>query len=201
VIYTTHSPAFLDVARLDEAAFVRRNAGGTHVTQPRATTPAEDFRVLTEFDVSRSELLLARATLLVEGQTERLTFPYVFEALGLDADREGISVVSCGGKSNIALFARAAQAAGVPAVAVFDRDAPPGRRPNRAMRALNAEITAVVGAERTVMLEPDFERMAELRGHAHKPERAWRAFRSLTRREMPEPLVRAAALAAELAAA
>lgn len=200
VIYSTHSPAFLDVARLDEAAFVHRGRHGTHVTQPDGITPTEDFRVLTEFDVSRSELLLARAVLLVEGQTEKLTFPYVFEALGVDPDREGISIVSCGGKANIPLFARAAQAARVPAVAVHDRDAPAGRRPNQGMRVLNAEIAEVIGTERAIQLEPDFEAIARLRGHAHKPERAWRSFRSLRIGEMPEPLVRAARLATDLAA-
>ena len=200
VIYTTHSPAFLDVARLDEAAFVHRGPHGTHVTQPDGISPTDDFRVLTEFDVSRSELLLARAALLVEGQTEKLTFPYVFEALGVDPDREGISIVSCGGKANIPLFARAAQAARVPAVAVHDRDAPAGRRPNQGMRVLNAEIADVVGTEHAIQLKPDFEAVARLRGHAHKPERAWRSFRSLRIAEMPEPLVRAARLAADLAA-
>ena len=199
VIYSTHSPAFLDVARLDEAAFVHRGPHGTRVTHPDPITPTEDFRVLTEFDVSRSELLLARAALLVEGQTEKLVFPYVFDALGLDPDREGISIVSCGGKANIALFARAAQAARVPAIAVHDRDAPAGRRPNQGMRVLNAEIAEAVGTERAILLEPDFEAVARLRGHAHKPERAWRSFRSLTLEEMPEPLVRAARMAADLA--
>ena len=199
VIYTTHSPCFLDVARLDEAAFVRRDSSGTHVTQPRAITPVEDFRVLTEFDVSRSEILLARAALLVEGPTEKLTFPYVFEALGLDPDREGVSIVACGGKANIPLFARAARAAAVPVVAVFDRDAQAGRKPNRSMQALNTEIARVVGKDRTIMLAPDFEAAAGLRGHSHKPRRAWRSFGSLPAGAMPEPLVRAAELVVALA--
>jgi hypothetical protein len=84
-------------------------------------------------------------------------------------------------------------------VAVFDRDAPAGRRPSQGMRVLNAEIAEIVGGDRAVLLEPDFEAVARLRGHAHKPERAWRSFRSLTLEEMPEPLLRAARLAADLA--
>ena len=155
--------------------------------------------MLTEFDVSRSELLLARAALLVEGQTEKLTFPYVFEALGYDADREGISIVACGGKSNIPLFARAASAAGVGVVVVHDRDAPAGRKPNRGMRELNAEIDRLMVPLGAVVLEPDFEAVAGLRGHGHKPERAWRAFRSLPREKMPEALVRAVERTVELA--
>lgn len=201
VIYSTHSPAFLDVARLDEAAFVRKREGRTSVVQAAPITPAEDFRVLTEFDVSRSELLLARAALLVEGQTEKLVFPYVFEALGYDPDREGISIVACGGKSNIPLFARAARAAGVAAVVVHDRDVPAGRKPNRGMRELNAEIGRLSTPLGAIVLEPDFEAVAGLRGHSHKPERAWRAFRALSPEQIPAPLVLAVERVVELARA
>ena len=135
--------------------------------------------MLTEFDAERSELFLARAALLVEGQTEKLAFPFVFDALGHDPDREGISIVACGGKSNIPLFARVCHATGVPFVAVFDRDAPPGRRPTYSTRRLNALIAQIAGPGRIVVLAPDFEAAAGLRGHHHKPEHAWRRLRSL----------------------
>jgi hypothetical protein len=61
-------------------------------------------------------------------------------------------------------------------VVVHDRDAPPGRKPIAAERAVNAEIARIAGPERTVVLEPDFEAVAGLVGHSHKPERAWRSF-------------------------
>jgi len=156
--------------------------------------------VLSEFDAERAELFLARAALLVEGQTEKLAFPFVFEAAGHDADGAGISVVECGGKWNIPLFARICAAAGVPAVAVYDRDARPGRRPSAANRAVAAQIRALVGADRAIELEPDFEAVAGIQHHTHgKPERAWRAFATRAADQMPAPLVRAAHLAVELA--
>ena len=142
-------------------------------------TPDEDFRVLSEFDAERSELLLARAALLVEGLTEKLAFPFVFAALGLDADREGVTIVECGGKANIPLFARVCNAAGVPCVAVHDRDARPGRRPRLSDRILNALVRDVAGPERTISVEPDFEGLAHLPGGARKPEQAWRRFAGL----------------------
>ena len=146
VIYSTHSPSFLNVSRLEELALVQRHPhSGTAVVQPPPITPDDDFRVLTEFDAERSELFLARAALLVEGQTEKLAFPFVFEALGHDLDREGISIISCGGESNIPLFARVCHAAGVPFIAVFDRDAPVGRRPAYSTRQLNALIARLAG--------------------------------------------------------
>jgi predicted ATP-dependent endonuclease of OLD family len=49
---------------------------------------------------------------LVEGLTEKLVLPFVFSALGYDVDREAISIVECGGKPNIPLFARICRAVG-----------------------------------------------------------------------------------------
>ncbi|MGH2800833.1 MAG: ATP-dependent nuclease, partial [Thermoleophilaceae bacterium] len=119
VIYSTHSPAFLNVARLDELVFVERlPQTGTRALQPEPVSADEDFRVMTEFDAARSELFLARAVVLVEGLTEKLVLPFMFSALGYDADREAISIIECGGKPNIPLFARICKATGIPFLVV-----------------------------------------------------------------------------------
>jgi hypothetical protein len=200
IIYSTHSPAFLNVARLDELVFVERLPGtGTHALQPEPVTPDEDFRVLTEFDAARSELFLARTVVLVEGLTEKLVLPFVFAALGHDIDREAISIIECGGKPNLPLFARICRAVGIPFLVVHDSDRRPSGKLVAAERALNALIVSTAGEERTVVLDPDFEAVAGLAGHRRKPERAWREFASRPAARMPEPLVRAAELAISLA--
>lgn len=177
VIYSTHAPAFLNVARLEELALVEhRPPGGSVIFQPQPLPADESFRALSEFDAERSELFLARAALLVEGRTEKLAFPFVFRSLGYDPDREAISIVECGGKPNIPVFARVCDAVSVPYVVVHDRDAPPGREPIPAERAVNDLIAEVAGRDRTIVLEPDFEAVAGLVGESHKPERAWRSF-------------------------
>jgi hypothetical protein len=199
VIYSTHSPAFLNVARLDEIVLVEQLPDlGTRAAQPAPVTPEEDFRVLTEFDAARSELFLARAVVLVEGQTEKLVLPFVFRALGHDPDREAISIIECGGKSNIPLFARVCGAVGVPYVALYDSDERPGRKPIASEVALNELIRATVDARRRIELHPDFEAAVGLTGHRRKPERAWRRFAALSRDEVPEPLARVVELAATL---
>lgn len=192
VLYTTHSPNLLNVARLEELAIVRLTEHGTHVLQPEALAAGEEFRVMTEFDAQRSELFLSRAALLVEGQTERLALPFAFAACGYDHDREGVSIVECGGKANIALFARVCRAVGIPFVALHDRD----RRDD----ALNDAIRDLAG-ERTVVLDPDFEHVAGLRGGSHKPERAWRRFVGMERDELPAQLEAAVEQAVNLARA
>jgi len=191
VIYSTHSPSLLNVAHLDELAIVSRDPSGTHVLQPAPVTPDEDFRLRSEFDAARSELFLARAALLVEGQTERLALPFVFAACGYDADRENVSIVECGGKANILLFARVCRATGIPFVALHDRD--------RHDQTLNQAIRQLTGSDRTVVLDPDFEAVVRLHGGSHKPERAWRRFAAIERDELPQPLVEAIELVVSLA--
>ena len=200
VLYSTHSPAFLNVVRLDELVFTeRRPKVGTLLLQPEPLPADEEFRAFSEFDSSRSELFLARAAVLVEGLTEKLTLPFVFEALGHDADRERISIIECGGKGNIPLFGRISRAVGLPFVAVHDRDAPAGAEPSDAERQLNGLIAEVAGDDR-VELAPDFEGVAGIHGDRQKPARAWRRFADLDGAAAPPPLAeiveRAIALAA-----
>ncbi|MGO8904523.1 MAG: ATP-dependent nuclease [Solirubrobacteraceae bacterium] len=189
VLYSTHEPAFLNVGRLEELALVEHSARtGTSVIQPEPLGAEESFRALSEIDAERGELFLARAALLVEGRTEKLTFPFVFSALGYDVDREEITIVDCGGKPNMQLFIRICKAVRVPCVAVHDRDAPSGRRPSQAQRVINSEIVELAGPARTIVLAPDFEAVAGLRGHRHKPARAWQRFSRIEPAEVPRAL-------------
>jgi predicted ATPase len=199
VIYSTHAPAFLNVARLEELVLVRYDARrGTHIVQPEPLEADEAFRVVSEFDAERSELFLARAAILVEGRTEKLVLPSIFAALGRDADRAQVSIVECGGKSNIPVFARICEACRIPFVVVHDWDAKPGEQPIPAEVELNRLIASLAGRRRTIVLEPDFEGVTGLRGHSNKPERAWEHF-SAEGVRVPEALERAVRLALDAA--
>jgi predicted ATPase len=188
ILYSTHAPVFLSVDKLEELALVRHTpTGGTSLFQPAPLAEAESFRALSEFDSERAELFLSRCVLLVEGRTEKLTFPLVFDALGVDADKEGIFVLECGGKGNMPLFARICNACSVPYVIVHDRDAPRGMQPVESERVVNRQIREVAGSRRTVVLTPDFETVSGLRAsRGRKPQKAWQRYRG--NGEVPEPL-------------
>ncbi|HZD86795.1 MAG TPA: TOPRIM nucleotidyl transferase/hydrolase domain-containing protein [Gaiellaceae bacterium] len=189
LLYSTHAPVFLSVDRLEELALVRHTAKeGTSLHQPEPLAETETFRALSEFDSDRAELFLARCAVLVEGRTEKLTFPLVFEALGVDADKEGILVLECGGKGNMPLFARICNACGVPYVVVHDRDAPRGERPVESERVVNRQIREVAGSRRTVVLTPDFEAVSGVKtsNRGRKPQKAWRRYRG--NGDVPEAL-------------
>jgi predicted ATPase len=191
VLYSTHAPVFLGVDRLEELVLVRHDERtGTTLLQPQALSERRTFRLVTELDAARAEIFLSRAALLVEGRTEKLVFPFVFEALGLDADQEAISVIDCGGKGNIPLFAEICNACEIPYVVVYDRDAPRGSAPVEAERVANDTILRVAGKRRTVMLIPDFEGVTGLRARRSKPAAAWRQFQT-GNGDVPEPLKQA----------
>jgi hypothetical protein len=63
-----------------------------------------------------------------------------------------------------------------------------------AEQALNALIADLAGKEHVIVLDPDFEAVAGLAGHRHKPEHAWREFAERPAAEMPRQLVRVAEL-------
>ena len=117
-----------------------------------------------------------------------MTFPLVFDALGIEADKEGVLVLECGGKGNIPLFARICNHCGIPYVVVHDRDAPEGKRPVESERVMNRQIQEVAGRRRTVVLAPDFEAVSGVaaRGRGRKPRKAYRRY--FDNEHVPEPL-------------
>ena len=132
-------------------------------------------------------MFLSRAVMLVEGRTEKISFPFVFRALGLDADREAISVIDCAGKGNIPLFAEICNTCGIPYVVVHDRDAPRGTQPPDGERVANETIAQIAGKRRTIALVPDFEGVTGLSARRGKPAAAWKRFRAGTG-DVPAPL-------------
>jgi predicted ATPase len=188
VFYSTHSPVFLGVDRLDELVLVRHHErSGTVLLQPSKLPQQRNLRMLAELDAERAEIFLSRAVLLVEGRTEKLVLPFVFEALGYDPDLEAIAVIDCAGKGNIPLLAEICNACAIPYVVLHDRDAPRGARPPEAERVANETIRRIAGRRRTVMLVPDFEAVSGLRARRGKPAAALRRFRGGDA-TVPEPL-------------
>jgi len=115
--------------------------------------------------------------LFVEGRTEKLAFPFVFEALGYDADQEAIAIIDRAGKGNMPLFAEICNACGIPYIIVHDRDAPRGEQPAEAERIANDTILRVAGKRRSIMLIPDFEGVTGLKARRGKPAAALKRFR------------------------
>jgi putative ATP-dependent endonuclease of the OLD family len=123
VIYTTHSPHFVSVPDYRDVLLVRRNEEGTYVVQSSlASDNKRREKLLKELDPERSELFFAKRLVLVEGDTEKLSFPEYAAGLDIDLDRAGATIVEVGGKRNLKDFAELAISFQIPTGIVYDKD-------------------------------------------------------------------------------
>ena len=206
VFLTTHSPIFVQLHEPERVAVVRREVdSGTKVHQAKkvhlATDDRRTLRLLTEFDAQRSEFFFARCVIFVEGNTEKVAIPLAFRALGVDVNKENISVIECGGKSKMPLFARTAAAFKIPFVMLVDRDVreineawsegrkKEQREKNAKHEKWNKAILEVAGKERVFWLEPDFEGCLGLpKEESEKVDRAMELFSKAKEEDVPEVL-------------
>lgn len=155
VFLTTHSPFFVKLHRPESVAVVRRTAAsGTIVAQASSVQLTPDLkaalRLQTSVNAARGEMLFARRILLVEGQTEAIAMPFVFETMGVDPNREGVSVIECGGKPAIPFYSNIARAFGIPFVVLADDD-------GTKAPAQTAAIRRICPPDRLFLMNPDFE--------------------------------------------
>jgi putative ATP-dependent endonuclease of OLD family len=123
VIYTTHSPHFVSVPDYSDVLLVRRNEEGTYVVQSSlACDNKRREKLLKELDPERSELFFAKRLLLVEGATEKLSFPEYAAGFDIDLDHAGATIVEVGGKRNLKEFAELAISFQIPTGIVYDKD-------------------------------------------------------------------------------
>lgn len=204
IFLTTHSPIFVQVYDPESVAIIRRCAEtGTCVHQAEVIDLAEDqrkaLRLLTEFDSQRNELFFARRVMFVEGNTEKVAIPLVFQAMGVDINKENISVIECGGKTKIPLFVRAAKAFGIPYVVMVDEDIREIKEKwsekrqerqkikNKNHRHWNKDIVDVAEEENTFFLKPDLEGELGLpKDESQKIDKAQEYFEDISEDDIPD---------------
>lgn len=136
VMITTHSPAFIDLAR-DNTTVVRverdelGKVRGTTVFRPEKVKLDADekaeLKLLNLFDPSVAEFLFGGHTILVEGDTEYTAFKYV--ASQCDPQRfRNIHIIRARGKVTIALLARILNQFNAAYAIVHDSDKPTATR-------------------------------------------------------------------------
>lgn len=124
VLFTTHSAEFVNHTPLTNIITVYRDAGGSRVVQPKLTQFAPDTLVKVQryLQEDRSDMLFARAVILVEGQAEYYALPAFARTLGLDLDQAGVSVVFVNGIGNFPTYHAILAAFHIPHVILMDGD-------------------------------------------------------------------------------
>jgi len=137
IVLCTHSSFFVDMFDYKTMAIVSK-AESTEVRQFvgdvfEAENPDDKrklskiFRYLSFFDISRSELFFSRKVILVEGDTEKFLIPFLMHKCSevekkCDLFANNVSVIDCGGKTNIHIFVRVLNKFKIPYIVVHDAD-------------------------------------------------------------------------------
>lgn len=139
VIFCTHSNFFINMFDYKNIAIARREDNGpcTAYQYRGDIFEAEEaeakrrlkkvFRYLSLFDLSRSELFFSKKVVLVEGDTEKFIIPFWASKLAIadskyDFSSGNISVVECGGKTNLHIFMRVLNRFSIPYIVLHDVD-------------------------------------------------------------------------------
>lgn len=149
VIFTSHVSEFVNSVPIDNVIKVCRNGNSRYVIQPNLDQlPQKDKTKVQRYLLEdKSDMLFARAVLLVEGQSELFALPRFAEKLNFDINKKGCSIVFTGSFSNFPVYHQILQAFRIPHIILSDGD---GNRQS-AVDRLNGL------ADEIFVLEEDFE--------------------------------------------
>jgi putative ATP-dependent endonuclease of OLD family len=152
VIVTSHSPHIASVAPPKSLVILRGGDNGVDVSSA-ASADLEDEEwddIERYLDATRGEIVFARHVILVEGFAEQVLVPRLAKEVGLDLDKEGISVCAIHG-THFSTYCRYLSALKIPWAVITDGDPNSegdrrgARRARRLMTVLGREGADPVG--------------------------------------------------------
>lgn len=163
VIVTTHSPEFLDIDNVEGFVKVYKESGITKIKQNTAkdlvgkclslganpdktkeNTIVDFYKTNTFYDHLKG--FFARKILLVEGPTELFSLHNYFQNCGFDLVKNGVEIIDCRGKDQIARNYRLFAAFNYECFCLFDADAKDDTK-----RRGNRELGTIFGFDAEVM--------------------------------------------------
>lgn len=126
VLLCTHASTLIDVERYSSICIVKKDneAEGTKICQFTGELftgdSKKDFNLAYWLNPDRSELFFAKKVVLVEGPTDKTVIPLLAKRLGIF--RYDVTLVDCGSKTAIPLYARLLNNFSISYIAVYDKD-------------------------------------------------------------------------------
>lgn len=162
ILYTTHNPNFIDASRADDIFLLRKNKDkGTYKLEKKdyfstfnANKDDLKYKIYTHFNPERNELFFCKKVLFVEGDSDKILFSTLCEEKwNINLDKNGISIISCNGKSGVNYFLGVCELIGLKDYfAIWDKDSSKsGYEPDRDF--LPSVLKSMNGLE----IEPDLE--------------------------------------------
>ncbi len=178
VILCTHSSGLIDVERYKSIYIVTKEneVVGSKIKQCSDDIfegdDKKDFNLSYWINPDRGELFFATKVILLEGATDKTVLPVLAKCLGIF--RYDYTLIDCGSKDNIPLYARLLNKFAIPYMAVYDKDHQQHKNADaiasadKSTKMIEDEINPDIGA--SIVLENDIEEELGLpQGNKNKP--------------------------------
>ena len=179
VIYSTHSPAFIDCSTYERIGVVRKDTveDGTKVKQCDSgvldsETERKTFQFFSSFGLEQNNMFFAKKTILVEGEEDVIAIMAAGREMGLFREfpeKLGCTVVSTGSKQEMPKYMRLLNGFNIPYKVLHELDGKPGSEENETIQGL-------AGKNEIVPLPERLEDAVGHQGHFHKSYHAMKFF-------------------------
>lgn len=124
VIYTTHSPEFIDLAEPQEIIRLHRKLGDPTVAKQVSKTTELDFKRVKQKlrRMGNEEVVFANHAILTEGQDDKGVIEELLVRKGIDPNVHSISVVNCDGVGQIKDYIKLCSELGIDFYVIHDKD-------------------------------------------------------------------------------
>lgn len=176
VIYTTHSPRFIDVYEYESIALITKTKGGgtkiinCDLTAFSGLSDKKVFKGLTQLNTDINELFFAKNVIVVEGPEDKIAITETSKKLKKIVNRleeVDVTVIAVGGKQSIPFFVRILKSFKINYVVLHDIDIVPemGKGDKDMHEKINKEITTLA-SKRVVIFPIKLESTLKLeKGH------------------------------------
>jgi Predicted ATP-dependent endonuclease of the OLD family len=139
VVFTSHNSEFVNSVPLENIIKMCRNGNNRSVIQPNLAqlSQKEKTKVQRYLLEDKSDMLFAKAVLLVEGQTELFALPQFTKKINLELNKKGCSIVFTGSVDNFKVYHQILEAFGIPHNILADGDGNRQSRENKLQRLTN----------------------------------------------------------------
>ena len=184
IIYSTHRESFIDIIDYQNIKLIHKNGIATEVRSFAGEVENfDEIKIASKFNSEMNEVFFAEKVILVEGPADKISVKLALEKLGYDLDGQNISVIECGGISNIKLLIEILNRFNIYCITIVDQD------PDNVVTLKNiSEIKKLLkDSDKDLFIqEPNLEGMLKYNRGKFSKESASKEIPSLLEIEVPD---------------
>lgn len=167
IVYTTHERSFIDISNFQSVHLVRKESGETKVYSGigKLVSSEDEIKFASKFDEDINEVFFANHVILVEDFPDKIACRLALEKLGMELDKENISITECRGNTAVKPVSEVLKFFKIPTYSLIDEDPE-----NPSTGKIISELKSFLGNDKVFLQTPKLETMFGLSKKPSKVE-------------------------------